>query len=430
MNYAKSLSDCGLAIPELLLPRKSVSLDKWAVVACDQFSSDKDYWKNVEDYVGQAPSTLNLILPECYLDETESRVPNINETMKSYLDQGILESAGTGFLYLERSTPWTRKREGLIVALDLESYSYELGVNCQIRPTEGTVMERLPVRAQIKKNAVLDLPHILVLINDPEKKLFTALEKRKKSFKKVYDFDLASEAGHLKGSMVSDPESLETIASVFKELKEESDFLFAVGDGNHSLGAAKQLWNKIKAETGDMNHPARYALVELENIHDQGVHFEPIHRVLFDCPFIAFKEDLQKYPGVELSHQKNWSEMKCEVEELNSRGIFALGVISSSELSLLKIEDPESFLVSEALHKFLDPWMEKVPCGEIDYIHGEKALKELSESEGNIGFYLPSINKDTFFQFISQRGPMPRKTFSIGEAEEKRYYLESRKLIY
>jgi len=430
MNYEESLSDCGISIPELLLPKSTVPLDKWAVVACDQFSSDESYWKNVRDQIDGNPSTLDLILPECYLDESETRVPAINNSMKSYLEKGIVESAGKGFMFLERSTPWAPKRKGLVVALDLEAYSYEQGAVCQIRPTEGTVLERLPVRARIRKNAVLDLPHILVLIDDPEDRVFSSLEKRKDSYKKAYDFDLADGAGHLDGFLVSDQDSLTQLASVFSQLKNESDFLFAVGDGNHSLGAAKQLWNKIKSETGDLNHPARYALVELENIHDPGVRFEPIHRVLFDCSDEKFKEDILKHPGTALTPQKDWVMMKERINTLNSEGTFALGVISSNGLSLLTIEDSESFLVSEALHRFLDPWLEKGNAGEIDYIHGEKALKEMSEEEGNLGFYLPSINKDTFFQFISSRGPMPRKTFSIGEAEEKRYYLESRKLIY
>ncbi|MDC7241799.1 MAG: DUF1015 family protein, partial [Spirochaetales bacterium] len=303
------------------------------------------------------------------------------------------------------------------------------GAQCQIRPTEGTVLERLPVRAEIRKNAVLDLPHILVLLDDPEDRLFSFLEKKEAELKQVYDFDLAGDAGHLTGSLLSDEKDLEELASIFEELDSKSDFLFAVGDGNHSLGAAKQLWNKIKKETGDMNHPARYALMELENIHDPGLHFHPIHRVLFDCDAEAFTEDLRAFPGVTLEDAPSALAMEERVKALSSNGVFALGMMMKSGYSVIQLKNEKAFLASEAFHAFLDPWMEKGQFSEIDYIHGDDVLQELSMGDGNIGFYLPPVNKSTFFGFISSRGPMPRKTFSIGEAVEKRYYLESRKLI-
>lgn len=429
MNYNEKLAASGVAVPEILLPRKGASLQDWAVVACDQFSSDKSYWEAEKDRVAGVESTLNLILPECWLDESDKRVPEINKTMKAYLDSDVLASAGKGFVYLKRSTPYAECRKGLMVALDLEAYSYEEGAQCQIRPTEGTVLERLPVRAEIRKNAVLDLPHILVLLDDPEDRLFSFLEKKEAELKQVYDFDLAGDAGHLTGSLLSDEKDLEELASIFEELDSKSDFLFAVGDGNHSLGAAKQLWNKIKKETGDMNHPARYALVELENIHDPGLHFHPIHRVLFDCDAEAFTEDLRAFPGVTLEDAPSALAMEEQVKSLSSNGVFALGMMMKSGYSVIQLKNEKAFLASEAFHAFLDPWMEKGQFSEIDYIHGDDVLQELSMGDGNIGFYLPPVNKSTFFGFISSRGPMPRKTFSIGEAVEKRYYLESRKLI-
>lgn len=429
MSYIEKLAACGVAVPEILLPRKFGSLENWAVVACDQFSSDKEYWENEKKRTEGSESTLNMILPECYLDESDKRVPEINKTMKEYLDNDILGPAGTGFIYLNRSTPYASKRSGLMVALDLENYSYEIGAECGVRPTEGTVLERLPVRAEIRKNAVLDLPHILVLLNDTENKLFSYLEKREAELKKVYDFDLAGGAGHLTGSLVSDDRDLEALSDIFAELNKAGEFLFAVGDGNHSLGAAKQLWNKIKEETGDMNHPSRYALVELENIHDEGVHFHPIHRVLFDCGLESFKADLLAFPGTAVSGVMTQDEMVQKVKTLSSEGVFALGMMSAEDYSVVTLDVEDAFLASEAFHRFLDPWMEQGTFSEIDYIHGDDVLRELSAKEGNIGFYLPPVNKSTFFSFISSRGPMPRKTFSIGEAEEKRYYLECRKLV-
>lgn len=429
MNYNDKLAACGVAVPRILLPGKFSSLEKWAVIACDQFSSDREYWENEKKRTSGSESTLNMILPECYLDESDERVVEINKTMKEYLEGDVLSPAGTGFISLNRSTPYASSRRGLMVALDLEDYSYELGAPCGIRPTEGTVLERLPVRAEIRKNAVLDIPHILVLLNDTENRLFSFLEKREADLKRVYDFNLAGGAGQLEGSLVSDESDLEEIADILTDLKEAGDFLFAVGDGNHSLGAAKQLWNKIKEETGNMDHPSRYALVELENIHDSGVHFHPIHRVLFGCDKDAFQADLGKYPGVSIETSLSRGAMEERVKELSAHDEFALGMISGEQYAVVRLEDSEAFLASEAFHSFLDPWMKKGLFEEIDYIHGDDVLYDLSGREGNIGFYLPPVNKSTFFSFISKRGPMPRKTFSIGEAEEKRFYLECRKLV-
>jgi hypothetical protein len=218
MNYKEVLANCGIAVPELLLPNKTISLEKWSVVACDQFSSDSSYWDKIKIQTKGEASTVNLILPECYLDESKSRVPEINRNMERYLNDGTLKSAGSGFIYLERTTPWTEKRKGLILALDLEAYSYEAGAIAQIRPTEGTVLERLPVRAQIRQNAVLDIPHILVLLDDAENNLFNYLERNKSTFDEVYDFNLADNAGHLTGFQVSKASDLDVLSGIFDEL--------------------------------------------------------------------------------------------------------------------------------------------------------------------------------------------------------------------
>ncbi len=429
MSYEKALADCAVNIPDILLPKGGADLKKWAVIACDQFSSDSSYWERVKEQVDGSPSTLELILPECYLAEADSRVPVINRKMKEYLDQGILESRGKGFVYLNRSTPFTSGRKGLVVAIDLEDYSYEKGAQCQIRPTEATVLERLPVRAQIRKNAVLDIPHILILIDDPEDKLFRTLEERKGNFKGVYNFDLTGNAGHIEGLLVSRDEDLEAVSSVLTTLNSQGEFLFAVGDGNHSLGAAKQLWEKKKAEGAPQNHPSRYAMVEIENIHDRGVHFHPIHRVLFDCPVSPFMKDLEAFPGVSMEEVSSWESLKEGVDMRAQAGEFILGMVSSRGYHLVRFASQEASLSSEAFHLFLDPWMKEGNFEEIDYIHGEDVLLELARGEGNLGFYLPCISKESFFKYISTLGPMPRKTFSIGEAEEKRYYLECRRLI-
>ena len=433
MSSAKEkLASCGMAVPEILMPEQGIDHSKWAVIACDQFSSDKEYWEKVKQHVSDSPSTLNMILPECYLDESDTRVPEINKTMRSYLEEGILKQAGEGFVYMERSTPCVSSRKGLIVALDLEDYSYEKGVKCQIRPTEGTVLERLPVRAAIRQNAVLDIPHILVLFDDPEDRIFSLLEKSKMNMAELYNFEIPQKGGHLKGFLADDSALLEKLSELFMELKEKNDFLFAVGDGNHSLGAAKQLWEKIKREGGEgiMNHPARWALVELENIHDNGLNFEPIHRVLFNLDTDTFMTELKGFSGFSVQEADNIVTMKEQVNGLSSKpGVFGTGILLDEKFYVLEMANNTVSLSSEAFHAFLDPWLERNAGIEIDYIHGDDVLKELSSNKGNIGFYLPCIDKSTFFSQISKKGPMPRKTFSIGEAEEKRYYLESRKII-
>ena len=431
-SSGEKLAACGIAVPTILMPEKGIDHAKWAVIACDQFSSDKKYWKKVEDFVSDSPSTLNMILPECYLDEADSRVPEINRTMKTYLDKGILKEAGNGFVFMNRSTPWVKSRRGLMVALDLEQYSYEKGAECQIRPTEGTVLERLPVRAAIRQNAVLDIPHILVLFDDPEDRVFKCLEENKGEMSPLYDFDIPDNGGHLEGYMADKADLISRLSDIFTDLDEANDFLFAVGDGNHSLGAAKQLWEKIKAAGGEdiMNHPARWALVELENIHDSGLNFEPIHRVLFDLNAENFTQDMKAFGGFSLSASLSREEMKNQVEASSAdKGIFRIGVQQGEDCRILSMENSSVSLPAEAFHEFLDPWLKNNNSIEIDYIHGDEVLNELSSKKGNIGFYLPGIDKSSFFSMISRKGPMPRKTFSIGEAEEKRYYLESRKII-
>ena len=432
-SVEEKLASCGIAIPEILMPAEGIDHAKWAVIACDQFSSDIGYWQTVEQHVGESPSTLKMILPECYLGESDKRVPEINRTMNSYLKNGTLQDAGTGFVYMKRSTPWVDSRKGLIVALDLENYSYEPVADCQIRPTEGTVLERLPVRAAIRENASLDIPHILVLIDDPEDEIFSLLEKNKSTMEKLYDFEIPRKGGHLEGALVKDRDLIDQLAGLFQGLKDKNDFLFAVGDGNHSLGAAKQLWEKIKARGDEdiMNHPARWALVELENIHDSGLNFEPIHRVLFNVETDDLIGKLRAFDGFSINEVETRDDMVHLVEETSRTGKpgeFAVGILYGKKSYLLKMRNSSVSLAAEAFHSFLDPWLKNNSSVEIDYIHGNEVLNQLSDQKGNMGFYLPGIEKSSFFSLISQKGPLPRKTFSIGEAEEKRYYLESRKI--
>jgi len=293
-DVKQRLEKIGIGLPEILLPKKGTDLAKWAVVACDQFSSERDYWERVKSVVGDAPSTLGLIIPECYLEDgdTETRVREINGRMKSYLED-LLEPLEPGFVLVDRKTAHCESRKGLVLAVDLETYSFEAGATSLIRPTEGTILKRLPPRMAVRRGAVLDLPHILLLLDDPGRTVIEPLFSARKSFRKVYEFDLMAKGGSVAGWHVPE-EALHDAALALEKLA-AGGFLFAVGDGNHSLATAKSLWEEKKASGAVPDDPARWALVEVENIHDEGLHFHPIHRVLFGLDEEEFLAEMAKH---------------------------------------------------------------------------------------------------------------------------------------
>ncbi|MDC7221479.1 MAG: DUF1015 domain-containing protein [Spirochaetales bacterium] len=419
------LSKVGLGLPRIMLPNDKIDYTKWSVVACDQFTSDKKYWKDVESVAGDAPSTRRMILPEVYLEEIdkEAERDKINETMETYLNDGTLEACEPGFVYVERSTPHVKKRQGLVVALDLEMYDFQKGTNTPIRPTEATVLDRLPARIDVRRNAVLDLPHILVLFDDPQKKVFSLMEKNADSLETLYDFDLMKEGGHICGRLVKDEALLEELAGLFESLKANKPLLFAIGDGNHSLASAKEVWRELKEKGAPADHPARYALVEIENIHDDGLVFEPIHRVLFAMKDDSFFEGIKALPGAVAQEVASLEDIKAKMGEEGY-----IGLTWKGKYWLLNLKGDADELEAERLHAFLDPWLDANGI-TVDYIHGDEAYLELCSQEGNGGVYLPAIDKSEFFGLVDRKGSMPRKTFSLGEAEEKRYYLEAAKLI-
>jgi len=418
----------GIHIPEILLPA-SAEMEKWAVVACDQYSSEKDYWRKTAELVGDAPSTLNLILPECYLEDEDKRerVEKINSTMNSYMEKNIFRKLDPGFIIIDRSTPYVKSRQGMVLAVDLEKYSFSRDTKSLIRPTEGTVLDRLPPRIEIRKNAPLDLPHILLLINDADKSIIERAFDESDSFETVYDFELIQGGGHVTGKLISDEAYLEKICSAFEKLHEKNDMLFAVGDGNHSLATAKEIWEKLKREGAPENHPARFALVEVENIFNEGIIFEPIHRVLFDLSRNDFFGQLKANFQCEITELDSEESMKEKVREASVE--HRIGYIDEKGYGLISIKQPDIKLTYEVIQKFIDSYRKENKSVGIDYIHGTSALKELSSRKNNLGLYLNAIQKSEFFDMIVAGGALPRKTFSIGEAEEKRYYIESRSLI-
>ena len=352
----KTHASIGVQIPQVYLPRPGVDLGKWAVIACDQYTSQPEYWRKVEEIVGEAPSTLNLIFPEVYLEEpgSEVRIRRIQQTMQDYLTEGLLVPYD-GMVYVERRVSG-KLRKGLVLALDLERYDFNKGAQSLIRSTEGTIIERLPPRMRIRENAQLELPHILVLIDDPSCTVIEPVGKAKTQLKKLYDFELMAGSGHLEGYLLDNPsveagviEALEKLAdpqtfvTKYGISSNQSVLLFAMGDGNHSLATAKAIWEKIKAQVG-MDHPARYALVEIENVHDQGLDFAPIHRVLF-----GLKQDI--FPTMEAYYQSGYSYEPCidqneMVTQVNHATNIpqAIGVISPQVFGVVHIDNPSSNL--------------------------------------------------------------------------------------
>ena len=441
MNYA----NLALHVPTILLPNRQVNLEQWAVIACDQYTSQADYWDKVEAQVGDAPSTLRLTFPEIYLEDAdkEERIEQINAAMRNYLAEGVLLEQKPGFILVDRQTTHAASRKGLVVALDLECYDFSAGSKTLIRATEGTIVERLPPRIKVRENAEIELPHIMVLIDDPDKTVIEPLFDF--PLTKVYDFDLMLNGGHVKGYLIDEPAQLDAIAQALAKLAgtsltgaaPEDVLLYAMGDGNHSFATAKAIWEKLKAEAADktaiLAHPARYALVELVNLHDDGLEFEAIHRVLFKSSLETVLQGLESYckdGGMVFSTQPcaSLAEAKALAGADSSGARHAIPYLAQGGYGVACIDNPKLTLEVASLQVFLDAFLQKNPDAVVDYIHGEDAVEELSGKPAAVGFLLPALSKFHLFKSISQDGALPRKTFSMGEADEKRFYLECRKI--
>lgn len=426
-NLKYRFEKMGILIPEILLP-ENTDMEKWAVIACDQYSSEKDYWNNTEKIVGNSPSTLNLILPECFLEEGDKaqRVQKINSTMNAYIENSVFRKLNPGFIIVDRSTPHVASRKGMVIAVDLDHYSFAVNAKSLIRPTEGTVMDRLPPRIEIRKNAILDLPHILLLINDKDNSIIEEAFNHIEEFETVYDFELMQKGGKVKGELISDEFYLEKICTSFEKIAAKNDMLFAVGDGNHSLATAKEIWEQLKKDGAPSDHPARYALVEVENIFNEGIIFEPIHRVLFNVDSESFFTTLKEKVNADFIPLESEKKMKEHIQSESAE--HRIGYIYNGQWGYISISDSKTKLTSEVLQRFLDEYLKEHNLVTIDYIHGDKPVFDLGGKRGNLGLYLTAIKKSEFFDMIVNGGALPRKTFSIGEAEEKRYYIESRKI--
>lgn len=428
----------GVTVPTILLPTASVDPSRWAVIACDQFTSEPEYWEAVERTVGDAPSTFRIILPELYLTapDVDERIARAQATMRDYLARGILEPQ-RGFVYVER-TVGSGVQRGLVVALDLESYDYTAGSQALVRATEGTVLDRLPPRMKVRRGADLESPHILVLYDDPDGLVLAAVQERLADLAVVYDFDTMLGSGHLTGRLVADADLQASIRTALAGLISPEEYarryglaadnplLFAMGDGNHSLATAKAIWDELKAAGAGPDHPARYALVELVNLHDDSLIFEPIHRVVFDSTTLV--DDLRAhFADAVVTPASDIAELAAQVRaDVAPRQRF--GLVAPEGYSLVELPAPAHQLAVGSLQDFLDAWLAAHPGAEIDYVHGEEPVDRLARRAGNCGFVLPAIGKDTFFRSIAVDGSFPRKTFSMGHALDKRFYLECRRI--
>ena len=404
---------------DILLPQ-NVDLAKWAVIACDQFTSDPEYWKRVRKTAGDGPSTIHMILPEAELGSADEAqlVGAINASMEHYLANDVFRCYHSSYVYVERTLADGSVRPGLLGMVDLEAYDYHPGSESLVRATEKTVLERIPPRQRVRKDAAVELPHVLMLCDDDQKQLLEPLAEIAGSLPQLYDFELMEQGGRIRGWLVQGEaaqafdqrlaEFSSTIADKYADLS-GAPVLLAVGDGNHSLATAKSCYEALKSANPELdlsNHPARYSLVELQNIHDPSLEFAPIHR-------IVTKVDTQK--------------LLSDLEAICADEGYCVNWVVGSQKGSIYLDSKRGELAVAVLQEFLDQWLAENP-GEIDYIHGDEEVSSLAQQENAIGFLLPSMEKHQLFRGVISGGVLPRKTFSMGHAREKRYYLEGRKI--
>ena len=415
---------------DILLPKfssDSEKMKKWSVVACDQYTSEPEYWNAVSSFVGEEKSTLRLTIPEIYLndEDIDKRIENTNKTMNEYMAEDVFEVHKDSYIYVERTLANGVKRLGIVGAVDLEDYDYNKGSQTKVRATEGTVISRIPPRLKVRNNAIVELPHIMLLIDDENCDIIETNSKIKDTFEKVYDFDMMQSSGHIAGYKMSKEAAeeldkklaaLDDIDAFNKKygVKKDSPLIYAMGDGNHSLATAKAYYENLKKEIGDeaKNSPARYALCELVNLHDASLEFEAIHRVVFGLDAEAFLAAFEKEYAI--SYDENASGQSF---------IFVAG----GKGKKVTITNPSEYLTVATLQKFIDSYIEK-NGGEVDYIHGEDVVYKLCTDSANFGMILDAMDKSDLYKSVIIDGALPRKTFSMGEACDKRFYTEARKI--
>ena len=409
------MSNCFSAANILLPNFDHISGEKWAVVACDQFTSQPEYWENARYLIGDEPSTLDLILPEAFLDHQSELLPLISQHMENYNKQFLKEYINT-YIYVERVQSDGKVRRGLVGAVDLECYDWHADSNTPVRATEGTVPERIPPRVNIRRCASIELPHIMLLIDDINKQVIESLSEKKDTLKLAYDFPLMLGGGHVKGWFVDGNDAAQIDEKLECLFEAQGAMHIAVGDGNHSLATAKTIYEQLKSELGEeqaKTHPARYALAELVNIHDDALEFEPIYRIVANVDVERLISEFKKYVGAlhgEAAQQK-------------------IDILVGDHKETVVVDCPENRLAVGTLQKFLDQYIKSDILCEVDYIHGEHNVEVLAQKPNSVGFLFEGMAKSELFPSVISDGSLPRKTFSMGHAEDKRYYIEARKII-
>ncbi len=397
--------------PHILLPKPGTDMTAYAVIACDQFTSQIDYWDHLKNTIGEKLSTFHMIYPEAYLENTnqDEYIKQINKNIEGYLKDNQLIDLGESFILVERVTDYGVRRLGLVLAIDLEEYSYKRGVPCTIKASEATIEERIPPRLRIRKDAPIELPHTLVLFDDKEKTIVEPLYSNRNSLECVYDFELNQKGGHIRGYLIKDTQS---IIKKFNDLfqRNNNGLMFIVGDGNHSLATAKAHWENVKktlSENERKTHPARFALVEANNIYDEGIIFEPIHRILFNAGE-DFLEGLKKV---------------CS-------GASEASYVYSEKLGKNPLKTPKNAAETyQIVQKYIDEYLSLHPETKVDFIHDESSLLDIAnKNPDSVAVVMPALGKGDIFEFVAKDMVLPRKSFSMGHASEKRYYLEAKKI--
>ncbi len=419
----------GFTLPELLVPAEDVNMKKWSCVACDQFTSQPKYWEAVKKQVGTAPSSFHIMLPEIYLeeDDVDERIISMKQVMREYIADGVLEVLPPGIMLVERHIGG-KVRKGIMLAMDLEQYDYDITKRPMVRATEKTVLERIPPRVRIRKGAVLEMPHIILMIDDEADDVIGGLHMQRDVMDKIYDFDLMQDGGRLEGWLAVEQKLVDDTVRAIASLPRRDNMLYCVGDGNHSLATAKTVWNEMKAgltEAERQTHPARFALCEVINLRDRAVEFMPIHRMFFNvnpsnCAHFVAEKLKEKGRNAKLIFGR-WNPA-TRTEE----GAFVIPFRYHEGAGKLVIEDPQHPLAIGEVQDIFDEYVAQNESYSLDYIHGDEAFMELSDQYDSIGFYFEALKKAEFFDMIVKCGVLPKKTFSLGEAEEKRYYTECR----
>ena len=426
-----NFKNIGIEVPEVLLPDKKVNMRKWAVIACDQYTSNETYWKEVERTVGGSPSSLHVMLPEIYLNasDRDARIDNAKQIMTRYIDEGILTLLPQGFILVERTVD-RKVRKGLMVMVDLEAFDADPFKKASIRASEEVLEDRMDARIDLRMGAELEMPHVLMLMDDPQFKVIEPIWRKRESLTKLYDVDLMMHGGRATGYLIEDENMEAEILMQLEQLKTRDGMRFCIGDGNHSFATAKAIWEETKemlSEEERENHPLRYVMCELVNLHDPALPLLPIHRVISGVSSsMCIQYVVDHLNSVGADARLVFSRRKPAVQVTDAPEV--LFFTSKSSSGRIEINAPSTKMLIEQLQPVLEDFVREHPLAKLEYIHGDAEFERVTQEYDTLGFLMPAMEKETFFDTLSAMGVLPKKCFSLGEANEKRYYIECRLL--